>query len=748
MNAPVVMFAYKRPRHTMASLQALSRNPLASGTDLYVFCDGPRSQQEVADVAAVRALAREAAGFACVRVIEQDANLGLANSVIQGVSRVFESSDRVIVLEDDLVTSPNFLAYMNAALEHYARDPGVFSVTGHTFPARFLKIPSSYPYHTYSGYRCSSWSWGTWRDRWRLIDWAVGDYGAFAADAARQAAFERGGQDMSLLLRLQKQGRIDSWAIRFCYAHHVNDMRCIYPTRTLVRNIGLDNSGTHSAPDPKYSHPKLDQDWMPTRFCPANPPDPTISGRFRAVFDPGPASVPVRLARAAKRVKRALVPQAARTFASRVARFIRAPVQPVDVLLLNSDQDHGGAARAAYRIFCGIRRRYPSARFLTLFRGSQDPGVIGLLPSSLRGAFALKLMALDQRPLRAYPARSGAYFSPAWRANPLRTPLSRFRPGLVHAHWLGRSLLRVEELAAVGCPVVWTLHDCWAMTGGCHYAGECEGYRERCGRCPQLGSRHESDLSRALMDRKARAFENLDLTIVAPSRWLAGMARRSSLFSHRRIEIIPNGLDLSRYKPIDRKAAREYLDLPVGGSVLLFGGHWLEDPRKGADLLCKALETLSVPWTLLTFGQGRLPLTSPRAAQVLSLGTLADDSSLALAYSAADAFLCPSREDNLPNTVAEALACGTPCVAFDINGLPDMIEHQRTGWLARPFEVADFARGIEWVLSHPDPGSLRRQARQKALSEYDLTLAADRYAALYGELLAPRAKDPPQPARG
>jgi len=251
------------------------------------------------------------------------------------------------------------------------------------------------------------------------------------------------------------------------------------------------------------------------------------------------------------------------------------------------------------------------------------------------------------------------------------------------------------------------------------------------------------------MDRKARAFENLDLTIVAPSRWLAGMARRSSLFSHRRIEIIPNGLDLSRYKPIDRKAAREYLDLPVGGSVLLFGAHWLADPRKGADLLCTALERLSVPCTLLTFGQGRLPVTSPRVTQVFSLGTLADDISLALAYSAADAFLCPSREDNLPNTVAEALACGTPCVAFDVNGLPDMIEHQRTGWLARPFEAADFARGIEWVLSHPDPESLRRLARQKALSEYDLTLAADRYAALYGELLAraPRAPGPGQSAR-
>ena len=734
MPVPVALFAYKRPNHTKLALDTLARNTLSEGTDLVVFSDGPRGEQDAAEVAAVRELARAASGFASVTLIERPVNMGLARSVIAGVTEILEEHNSIIVLEDDLLTSQYFLVYMNDALSYYQDDAMAFSVTGHTFPAPVLPIPRDYPFDTYAGYRCSSWSWGTWRDRWQRIEWGMGNFPAFERDASAQQAFSRGGRDMTRQLRLQFEGTIDSWAIRFCYAHHINNMRCIYPTRTLVRNIGLDSSGTHSKPDPRFEHPLLDEDWLPRRFCSASAIDERIMRRFRAVFDPPRQSVSRLLLHKTKRLAHRLA-QSSRRIVRRVTRLIFPEVLPVDVLVVNTYQKSGGAALAAWRTFCGIRRSYSAATYLTLYRDDWDPGVAGLSYTSLRAAIARELGALDQRSLRRYRGRPATFFTPAIHANPLRIRLSRFRPKLAHLHWVGRGLTRVEEIGKLDCPVVWTLHDTWAFTGGCHYPGDCTGFRGECGSCPQLGSRDDNDISRTLMQRKARTFRDLDLTIVTPSRWMADLAASSSLLSGRRIEVIPNGLDTEAFKPIDYQAARDYLGIANRHPVILFGANRLPDPRKGGDLLCKALSMLGTPYTLLTFGEGELPLADATNVELRSLGSLNDDASLALAYSAADVFACPSREDNLPNTVAEAMACGTPCAAFAVNGLPDMITQRVTGWLAPAFDPSELAAGIRWLANHPHPEELRQAARNKALSEYSLEVMTSRYEALYAELL-------------
>jgi glycosyltransferase involved in cell wall biosynthesis len=736
MLAPVALFTYKRLDHAKATLDALAHNALALQTRLFVFSDGPKNETDHEAVQSVRKLVRGISGFASVTLVERQGNMGLARSIITGVTELLEKFDRIVVLEDDLVTSKYFLTYMNESLAHYRDDPFAFSVTGHTFPEQFLRIPDDYPYDTYAGYRCSSWSWGTWRDRWQRVEWEMSYFSSFYDDPDAREEFDRGGQDMTTLLRMQHQGEIDSWAIRFCYAHHSNGMTCIYPTKTLVMNIGLDHSGTHSRPDPRFLHPSLDESWLPRKFCPASPVEPAIGASFRAVFDPPPLSLPRITFRKSSNFIR-IVSQKVRTVATKVRRLIVQPVQDVDILIVNTYQNNGGAARAAYRMFCGIRERYANVRFLTLFKKDWDSRVVGLFDTSIRGAIASRLVKRDEAPLRVYPNRTHSFFTPAVHPNFLRVRLSRFRPKLVHLHWLGHSLLRVEEIGKLRCPIVWTLHDTWAFTGGCHYAGSCEGYKQQCGNCPQLGSSNHDDLSHSLMRRKAGAYANLDLTVVAPSRWLADVAAKSSLLAKRRIEVIPNGLDTEAFKPVERRSAREYLGIPDDRDrpVILFGAHWLPDPRKGGDLLCKALSLLESPCTLLTFGEGQLPLENAPLVTLRSLGSLSDNASLALAYSAADVFLCPSREDNLPNTVAEALACGTVCVAFDVNGLPEMIDHRKTGWLAKPFDSSDLAAGIEWAVSHPQPGGLRLAAREKALAAYSMKVMTGRYATLYSELL-------------
>jgi glycosyltransferase involved in cell wall biosynthesis len=734
MPAPLALFIYKRPEHTRATLEALARNTLAGQTELHIFSDAPKTEADRTAVEAVRGLIKGISGFASVRVVAREQNLGLANSIILGVTELLDSHESVIVLEDDLVTSRHFLTYMDTALEKYRDDPHVFSVTGHTFPAKYMLVPADYPYDTYAGYRCSSWSWGTWPDRWRRIDWEMKYFGQFNDDPIAQEKFNRGGQDMTTLLRMQHAGQIDSWAIRFCYAHHANDMRCIYPIKTLVRNIGLDNSGTHSKPESRFFHRSLDESWLPRVFCPADRMEPTITASFRAVFAPPKPNVWNVAVRKARSLARTCLYRASH-LAVKVKHRIMPSVRDADILVVNTFQKNGGAARAAYRIFCGIRNRYPSAHYLTLTREDLDPDITGSLHKSAKGMLVRLLARLDRIPLLFYPRRERTAFSPAFWPNPLRTPLNRFRSKLVHLHWVGAAMLRVEELAQLRCPVVWTLHDAWAFTGGCHYTRDCEGFKKQCGRCPQLGSQREDDCSRSLMRRKAGAFEKLDITVVAPSRYLAELAKQSSLFAGRRIEVIPNGLDTESFKPVNHQAAQQYLNLPPDMPVLLFGAQSVTDPRKGGDLLCDALKLLDRPCTLLVFGEGKLPLENASHITVCRLGWLADDISLALVYSAADVFVCPSREDNLPNTVAEALACGTPCAAFAINGLPDMIEHRKNGWLARPFDSAGLADGIRWLARHPQQDQLRRAARDKAVSEYSMALMEERYVTLYADLL-------------
>lgn len=236
------------------------------------------------------------------------------------------------------------------------------------------------------------------------------------------------------------------------------------------------------------------------------------------------------------------------------------------------------------------------------------------------------------------------------------------------------------------------------------------------------------------MRRKTRVFQPLDITVVTPSRWLAEMARQSSVFADKRIEVIPNGLDTEVFKPMHRQEARERLGIPSDKPIVLFGAQSMMDPRKGWDLLRDALRSLKRPCTLLVFGGGSVVIDQAPHVMVRSLGAITDDEVLASAYSAADVFVCPSREDNLPNTVAEALACGTPCAVFAVNGLPDMVEHRMNGWLAKPFDSAGLAEGIRWLVEHPQPDQLRQAARGKAVSDYSLTVMGDRYMALYEDV--------------
>ena len=295
MPAPIVLFVYNRLIHARQTVEALQKNALAKESDLIIYSDAPRDSSAVGAVCEVRNYVKTIAGFRSISIVERDRNWGLANSVIDGVTTVVNQYGRIIVLEDDLVTSPNFLEYMNAALDHYESDPKAFSVGAYNFPDKTMPIPSDYSWDTYAAFRCCSWGWATWIDRWKRVDWNMNYYETFMRDQVARESFNRGGPDMTQTLKMQHEGRIDSWAIRFCYAHYANQMHCIYPVKTLVMNIGLDHSGMHCGIDPRREHSSFDEQWTPRAFCPADKVDARIGRSFHDAFAPPKRSLVTRI---------------------------------------------------------------------------------------------------------------------------------------------------------------------------------------------------------------------------------------------------------------------------------------------------------------------------------------------------------------------------------------------------------------------------------------------------------------------
>jgi glycosyltransferase involved in cell wall biosynthesis len=411
---------------------------------------------------------------------------------------------------------------------------------------------------------------------------------------------------------------------------------------------------------------------------------------------------------------------------------------------LSTFDNQGGAARAAYRLHQGLNQIDVESWILSQSKFSQDPKVIGAKTSS--GIEQIKTglrLTLDQLPLKRYGKKDRQLFSPHWLPSKVIEQVAQLNPDLINLHWVSAGYLKIETIAKFKQPLVWTLHDMWSFTGGCHYNQSCNKFTAACGACPLLGSDKEEDLSRQIWQRKHKAWQDLNLTVVTPSQWLGENAQASSLFGDRRVEVIPYGLDTETYRPIEQKTARALLKLPQDKQLLLFLSlNATSDKRKGFHLLQPALQQLKQSdWQskleLMVVGASKPEKPLELGFKGHYLGTLQDDLTLALAYSAADVFVAPSLQDNLPNTVLEAIACGTPCVAFDIGGMPDMIEHKQNGYLAQPLAIDDLARGISWTIEDP----LRRQqlsqrARTKAEQEFALKIQAQRYQALYQEILA------------
>jgi glycosyltransferase involved in cell wall biosynthesis len=414
----------------------------------------------------------------------------------------------------------------------------------------------------------------------------------------------------------------------------------------------------------------------------------------------------------------------------------------VKVLIISTFEFSGGAARSANRLYLQLKRMGVDCRMLVQYKQSDDPFVFS--PEGWFGKRVAKLRPyLDGLPLLCYRSRLSPPWSLAWLPKNIEAEVASYAPDVIHLHGTGHGFLSISAIRRLARPLIWTLHDSWAFTGGCHLPGTCNRYLGDCGRCPQLNMRHEHDLSRWVWQRKSRYWPQLNVSFVAPSQWIADCAHASSLLSSYPIEMIPNGIDTTQFTPANRISARAALGLPKNGMVLLFGASsFTLDKNKGFEHLKSALFSvgLSLPeknLTLALFGDQHYRDAEIAGIPVCSYGPIISDDQLISLYRAADLFVLPSLQENLPNTVMEAMACGTPCVAFSVGGVGDLIDHKKNGILIKPLDINGLVDTIVQVLGDREwLAMLGRQARRNIEDCFSLKMVASRHLNHYRRIIS------------
>ncbi len=422
-------------------------------------------------------------------------------------------------------------------------------------------------------------------------------------------------------------------------------------------------------------------------------------------------------------------------------------MSPMQVAVVNKWDRFGGAARAAFRLYQALQESGIEVRYFVNEKTCNDQEIVAVANSDGDERFFETIIH------RHYinenrTELSNTCFSFTCNGSLLHCEPSFLDADIVNLHWVEQfvSLKSLRDIVALGKPIVWTLHDQRPFTGGCHYTAGCNHFEENCAHCLQLRE-DPHHLPAVYLQKKKEILQHANLAIVSPSNWLAEEAKKSSLFYGRRVEVIPNSVDINIYRPQPKSAAKQHLDIPTQTTTLMFGALYNNEKRKGVHILLEALNICCQDnWfaencrndrvlVLVVGNEGdtlnELPLP------VRQLGYIESDREMASIYCATDFFVLPSLEDNLPNTILEAMSCGTPTVAFDAGGIPDLVEHGYNGLLVERGSVEALAAAILDLLQHEDMRArLSVNCRSKVERHYTREVQARGYTELFGELLA------------
>ena len=397
------------------------------------------------------------------------------------------------------------------------------------------------------------------------------------------------------------------------------------------------------------------------------------------------------------------------------------------ILIVNSSDIQGGSARAAYRLHRALLDAGVDSQMLVQSKNNDDYTVIGSR-TKVQKVFAKLRPTFDSLPMRLYKNRIKVLFSQSWVPfGGIVDRINELNPDIVHLHWICGGMMRIEDVARIKVPIVWSLHDMWVFTDGYHYDSDFDIQNHG------LPSEPKLMIKKKIAKRKAKTYKNIkSMTIIGLSAWLNDCSKNSALLGGKRHINLPNLIDTKVFSSFDKQQARSLFNLPADKKLVLFGAMGAtSDPRKGFKELLKALEYISAEYELIVFGSSVPKEPQGFKQKAYYLGNLHDDVSLRILYSAADVMVVPSLQENLSNTIMESLACGVPVIGFDIGGNSDLIEHKKNGYLAKPYETQDLAQGVKWVLNNHNYDSLCNNARKKIITEFDSKVVVKKYIELY-----------------
>ncbi|WPU93546.1 glycosyltransferase family 4 protein [Mucilaginibacter sabulilitoris] len=423
------------------------------------------------------------------------------------------------------------------------------------------------------------------------------------------------------------------------------------------------------------------------------------------------------------------------------------------VVHLNTYDGNGGAGRACMRLNQALLSQNIDSKVIVHYKFGKNPQILTFNSKPLQKAYTAATIILERLLAKRYlKPLSRTPFSFTWFGRSVVHHPDVKNADIIHLHWINHSFLdprHIAEIAKLNKPVVWTFHDSNAFTGGCHVRYTCDHYMRECGNCPLLINASDNDISHKIWQQKRKAYDVLDFAIAAPSSWMQASVKSSSLMQGKVVFQLPNTLETNVFKPADKKQAKAKFGLPTDKFIFLSGFMpSRKDLHKGTQYLLESMELLKQRLgadadkiELVIFGNRGTEGVPDFPFKTSFLGTINNDEQLAQCYIAADAFLIPSLEDNLPYTVMESLACGTPVVAFTTGGIPDMVQHEYNGYLAAYRSAESFADGMEWVIKHPEKEQLDKQARQSVINKFSEEVIAKKHIRLYENLLQKEVAD-------
>ena len=416
------------------------------------------------------------------------------------------------------------------------------------------------------------------------------------------------------------------------------------------------------------------------------------------------------------------------------------------ILMISHSDLNGGAARASLRIFQALSKYGIDVKMLVKQKLSDEDNIKDI-KSFYTNKFLMKIDSYHtkienlyyKRKLNQYKLNEDQFISNLSSIN-LNRALNTLEFDIIHLNWISHQFVDLDVLLGLNKPIVWTLHDCWAFTGICHYFDQCTHYTESCGSCRLLNSENTKDLSHEIWRKKSRVYDGCNMQIITPSKWLRDSVAQSSLLHKKPVSVIPYPINTDIFKPIDKITARSKLGLDQNNKYVLFGAmNATTDQRKGYDYLLKAIKILlqkgKTNLQVIVFGSVNAHNESTNGYPIIYYNTIWTDSDLINFYNAVDVTVVPSLSENLSLVIMESLACSTPVVAFNVGGNADMIDHKINGYIASNIHDDDLAKGIEWCLEEVNTDYLKVEARRKVVDNFKEDIVANQYVSMYNNMI-------------